>query len=378
MRKLIVIEPSKTGLQHISFLRNYLCAIHLSPLFQRIPVEFHGARSTIENLQKDESLNVIFKIIPVVPSEMRRLVLKSLVEFFSVARLISLTSRDEQILVTYMLPPALMLLEVFCKIFAVRRVHVVLHGEIEHLADNTPQGVKSIFFWSRGWLRLRRLLRRPLVKLLVIDEFIAENLQKQLRLESQCLEHPIVPVASIGMSITTRRVCFVGFNTPKKGYRDFELLAEQVQDFSFVAIGGGVRRDLNCGRVLELESYQDYLSEIAVCEYALFLYNDGYSLTLSAAALDALSVGTPLLCLRRPFFESLAHALGEDSVRCFDNIHDLREFVASQPTPSIDDASLRQERLERLAQSRYSLREVGLRFEQYFLEDYSATHSLGR
>ena len=133
MRKLIIIEPSKTGLQHISFLNNYLCAVQSSSLLQKIPVEFYASRSTIHNLQNGDVANLVFKEIPVVPSETRRLIWKSLVEFFVVTKLILLTSRDEKVLVTYMLPPALMLLEVVCRAFAVRRVHVVLHGEIEHL-----------------------------------------------------------------------------------------------------------------------------------------------------------------------------------------------------------------------------------------------------
>ena len=116
--------------------------------------------------------------------------------------------------------------------------------KLSTFADETPQGITSIFFWSRGWLSLRRLLRRPSINLVVIDFFIATTLHEQLGLESRCLPHPIVPMSSVGGSSDSRRVCFVGFNTPKKGYADFEILAKVVSGFSFVAIGGGVCRDL--------------------------------------------------------------------------------------------------------------------------------------
>ena len=70
--------------------------------------------------------------------------------------------------------------------------------------------------------------------------------------------------------------------------------------------------------------------------------------------------------------------LGEDSVRCFDSIQELRWFIENHSHSTSDTESLRQQRLDRLARSRYSLHEVGLTFERYFLEEPHGTHSLGR
>ena len=87
-----------------------------------------------------------------------------------------------------------------------------------------------------------------------------------------------------------------------------------------------------------------------------------YNCSLSAAALDALSVGVKIIAYNRPFFASLAESFGPNSVVVCDSYADLSATMVEQQLMSNRDR--RSERLERLAKSKYSLAAVSSAFER--------------
>ena len=359
--KIEMIEPSKTGYEHFFFISSYLGALANGTKNSDIQISVSAHASIVKQLREVGFSGVTFHEIKVVPAALRRLVRKSVAEFYQVARLMFARPRDTKILITCMLPPALILLE-FLNIF-LRHSHisVVLHGEIEHLLDSTPQKFSSIYFWSRLWLKMRPAASR--VRLIVLDDFIVDSLLNCTKIAPAVIHHPI-SVKSSMHDKSRKGVCFVGFNTAKKGFHEFERLSQDVPELTFLAIGEGVVRDLRSGEAYKILDNEHYLRAIGHCRFAVFPYTDGYSFTLSAAALDAVAAGTKILSLRLPFFEHLERTLGTEVIINFDSVDQIKEFLKQDPCQVryLDTSAM----ATAVRKSCYSIDSVGESFLEYF------------
>jgi len=146
-------------------------------------------------------------------------------------------------------------------------------------------------------------------------------------------------------------VCFIGYRTRDKGFEAFRWIASKRPDIRFRAIGNGVVEDVATGIVEPLHDKDSYLAEIAKCSLAIFPYRSGYTASLSAAAMDALAVGVPLVALDRPCFRSLAEYFGREYVRVCESVEEMIEVLALMDLAS--SPLRRVERLEVVCSSKY-------------------------
>lgn len=361
--QLVLCEPSKVRNQHITLIDGLVRA-HAT--LGRKALHFYAEASLYEHLTPTAREEVMLHPIPVMDPERRRLVRKSLLEVWVTCRRIAAVKRDQVLLVTCLLPSSLILVEAFKRFFPKARVVVMLHGEIEGAFDRRRQSPHSFGFYVLRWLRLRSAAST--LEIAVIDEFIARQLLIRFPGKFDPTKLHVLPfplLARDGVRLLKEdsfRVCFIGFDTPNKGFRHFAMLAECLKDVESITIGGGKLHDLRSGEVRPISGTDAYLEAIEQCDVAVFPYVDGYSCSLSAAAMDALSAGLHMLATDRGCFVALADALGPDA-------------VTIEPDPALFSAWLsdakwrgrvratRQDRLTRVRTSRYTCEgvSVGLR-----------------
>jgi hypothetical protein len=365
-RRLYVLEPSKVGTQHITLIEGYLKALTSSrTIREQCELILCASPSTLANLTGVVTSRIQRIAVFVMNPEKRRLVLKTLVELCVVLRFMVRLCPGDLLLVTCVLPTTLWLLEFSNRILRRRGVHVVLHGEIEGLFETRPQSILSIGYWAMRWLRSRPTDSR--IRLIVLDDFIRDRLvagfpRKLSHANISVIHHPVIPQRgereSGAQEVTA---CFVGYRTRKKSFETFSQIAALNPSVVFVAIGGGKVENVRNGAVKLLRAKDAYLEEIAGCSVALFPYISGYTCSLSAAALDALSAGVWIVALDRPFFRSLETYLGPETVRVSSSIAQLSALLADAGAAAT--AQARASRLERVAMSKYGLPAVQGSFE---------------
>jgi len=373
-RRLVVLEPSKVGTQHITLLDGYLRAISGSRAIHEVfQVQFHSCRETYDSLSVEVRAGLRHQGVRVMNGERRRLVRKSILEWMVVARAMFAMGRGDVLLVTCVLPPALIGLECLNKLLRRDNVVLMLHGEVEGLFDQSLQRLGSFGFWISGWMRLRRSDSR--FSFLVIDDFIKRRLLESFhgRIDAARIfvaYHPITVhrggSAAAGGDGGPFRVAFIGYRTRFKGFEMFEQLSRRNRGVDFIAIGGGVAVDVASGDAVRLEDSRDYMRQIARCAIALFPYSAGYTCSLSAALLDALSAGLHVVATPRPCFLSMAEYLGSDFVTIVDD-PTAAEKLLSDPEWIWEKHSLREQRLVKLAASRYGEDGVRQCLERLFL-----------
>jgi glycosyltransferase involved in cell wall biosynthesis len=289
--------------------------------------------------------------------ERRRLVRKSLLEAAVSCWRIVRMRRTDSLLITCLLPPALILVELFKRLFPRRRVTVMIHGEIEGLFEADRQHPGSYGYYMNKWIGLRR--KHSTLGLAVIDDFIVDEMvassKGAIRPDDiTVIPHPITPLAEI-MPVDQdedARICFIGFRTRQKGYDIFERVAATTPALTFEAIGGGYAQSVPGNQSRALCGTGDYMRAIAACDFALFPYVAGYRASLSAAALDALSAGLHLIASRRGCFINLHRNLGPDFVTLFDGEDQLRALLAD-PDWIAARREARMRRLRTIAHSPY-------------------------
>lgn len=370
-RHFYFVEPSKVLSQHITLLEGYLKAIISSDdLSQSLELLFCASRSTFNSLSPATRQHVHHEAITVMNPEKRRLALKTLVEFFVVLRYILRMQRGDVMFVSCVLPTTLLMLE--CVNFFLRRrsVCIALHGEIEGLFDESLQRFRSYGFWIMMWMRCRR--SDSGLALVVTDDFIKRKLlaeyPKKLSEENLFVVHNPISTAVLAASpdTATHSACFIGHRTKFKGFEKFRQLSEFVPSVSFLAVGGGKIEDIRLGHSSELKSNEEYFQTISSCSVAVFPYIGGYTCSLSAAVLDALSVGLHVMASDRPCFTALADKFGPDSV----TICHFPEEACVLLSDALWLAARRNgraRRLERLARSEHGLEAVRSSFAKMVL-----------
>tara|TARA_B100001093_G_C26843821_1_gene1021798 strand:- start:1289 stop:2398 length:1110 start_codon:yes stop_codon:yes gene_type:complete len=363
---IYILEPSKVGVQHLSFLESYLqTIINTKKVSDIFDINFVASKKTIDKLDKSKLMIVNLSTILVIDPLKRRLVLKTIVEAFQVLKLMLKKKRDDKLLITCLLPTSLIFIEQINRILKKRGIYVVLHGEIESLFDSTKQSIFRIGWWSRFWWKLRSADSK--IKLVVIDDFIKDRIDKICinKNDIAVIHQPIIPLEKSIPSDPIPKVCFVGYRTKNKGYREFIALAEKHPKLEFVAIGGEVEENIRTGKKNILRTHDDYLDAISSCSLALFLYTDGYRATLSGAALDAIKLGVTILALNRPFFVSISDHLGDKIVAIREDFLQVSEYLDNLQylqSHKLESSSL-------ILQSKYSVKAIAKKMDEIFLGD---------
>jgi hypothetical protein len=247
-----------------------------------------------------------------------------------------------------------------------------LHGEIEGIFNQSQNKFKSIGYWSSAWIKYRP--NDSLIKLIVLDDFIKEKLiqydpAKLSIHDIYVLHHPISNFIPINQDhnypIKKPTICFIGFRTMNKGYESFVKMSKMCPEYNFLAIGDNKVECLSDSSIELLNSKKGFLENISICDVAIFPYSGGYSCSLSAAAMDALSLGVPILALELPFFINLEKYFGIDAVKTFPSDDDL--LIELKKYNFESSAKRKSKRLESLNNSKFSLEFISQSFEELLL-----------
>jgi len=326
------LEPSKVGNQHITVISGFISAITASEyLCEKFNLFVGLSRRTISALDDRKKSGIEIREVPVMDPEKRRLVVKSLLEFVLVFRWILRLRQGDILFVSCMLPTSLFLLEIFGRFFRYGSVFVVLHGELEGIVGEARQDYRRIGYWAAKWAAFRK--KSSNISVVVLDDFIKEQLisRRPENFDETSVHVVYLPLNLLegernqSVSCNETRVCFIGYRTAQKRFSDFERLSEFYPQFDFLSIGGGFVEDLSNGKTLELSAREDFLNEVGKCDYSIFPYASGYELSLSAAMLDAISVGTHVVALDVPCAKGLYDYFGAEYVTVYGSFSDLEE-----------------------------------------------------
>jgi glycosyltransferase involved in cell wall biosynthesis len=360
--RLLIVEPSKVLAQHSTMFTGWIDACLNKFQNPSTNIEIYAHRTKAVELSVKAASSIPFHNIPVVNGDSRRLIWKTLVEIYVIACRLFRLRKEEILLIMCLMPTTLIFLEVMKRLFPTKHVVVCLHGELEGALDSSRQSITSFGFYVLLWLRIRKL--NSTLSLAVLDRSISCSMIKLWPSKINpdflhVIEHPILHWPATDGGIRDKpRACFVGYNTPNKGYREFEYLASQTSEIDFVAIGGGRIVDLKSGSQSTLKGFDGYLNSLSDCDFAIFPYTGGYSLALSAAVLDALAAGCHILATRLPFFESLAEQLGQSCVSIFEDAAEMQR-VLNDPTWVNKKLNLKSEIRDAISNSPYSMDSIG-------------------
>lgn len=352
----IVLEPSKRGPQHITLIEAYLRALQSLDLPARgVELVYAADPTSFAALSDDVRAGLRHRPVDVIDAEARRWIAKGLLEVRVVRAAIRALGPGDVLLVTCLTAPALLMLELMNRMIGERRVIVVLHSEIEALFDPTLRSPRSWGFWAFRWSRLRR--RNSRLQLAVIAGFIRDTLARggepALAADPLVLTFPCAGGDGLPETARPYRATFIGYKTRMKRFELFEETARRLSgpglEFNVVCNGSvetvptGARRPYDAS---------GFIGEVAQSAVAVFPYDQGYAVSMSAAALDAMATGVHMLATRRGCFEAIARELGPDAITLFDTGEDLVRLL-SDPAFLARAAGGKAERRARLAASSF-------------------------
>jgi hypothetical protein len=333
--RFIVLEPSKVGPQHITLIEAYLRALQAVDLpAMGLELVYAADPSSHAALAEDVRAGLAYEAVSVINAEDRRWIAKGLREVKVVEDAISQLGARDILLVTCLTAPALLIVEAMARRIGHKRVIVVLHSELEALFDASLRSPKSWGFWAYRWSRLRRS-GSPL-RVAVLAEFIRDALAETgnpaiARSEVELLTFPVAAVDAVQVADGAHRLAFIGYKTRMKGFDSFERLARAstTPNLRFEVIGAGKVENVVSGEVQPFNS-GGFLGEVGQSTLAIFPYTQGYSASLSAAVLDALSTGVHIVATRRNCFEAIYREFGTDTVTLYDTESELAALIADQ------------------------------------------------
>lgn len=332
--RLIILEPSKVGTQHMTLIAPYLEATLASG---DRPVEMWCASSLWDSLPSRLTRDVRHRKIPVIDPSSRQFLVKVPLELLVTLWATFRKGRDDILLITCLFSPALYYFAIVIRWLRPSSVFVVLHGEIEAVVDKTlSPKITGYGYWIRRFWQ--RCLHRDTPGLVVIDRFIRDRL---FSLSEGRLRPERLTVLTMPISVSERdprkegtgrrggkpKACFVGFRSRLKGFDEFTEMATKRDDFAWLAIGGGIAEDMSTGEITRFDRPGDFAHALSACDVAVFPYQAGYDLSMSAAVLDAISVGLHVIASRRGCFEALSQALGEDFIQCANGAEEMNEAL---------------------------------------------------
>lgn len=319
--RIILLEPSKVGAQHITLINPYLEAAIVA---SDRPVEFWCAASMWRNVAPELKLNISHHKVPVVDPVSRQFWLKIPVEIIVTLWVLVRKRPDDILLITCLFSPTLYIFSRLCGMLDSRNVYVVLHGETEALFDISisPKLTGYGYWFRKFWTDFQKVKN---IQLIVIDEFIKSKLLTKSvgQLTDDCLHVLNMPIKilSQNLKLASRvrerpKVCFIGYRSPLKGFDVFSQLAVNHPEFTWLAIGEGQIFDLVTDETTKLMNPDSFQTAISECDIAVFPYKAGYDASLSAALLDALSCGLHVIASPRGCFLAVRDVLGYDCIQC--------------------------------------------------------------
>lgn len=364
--RLTVLEPSKVGPQHITLIEGYLEGLLALDLRSRgLELVYQADPSSYAALSDHVRTHVLHIPIAVTNPEMRRWIRKCLEEVAHVRKTVASMGPQDILLVTCLSAPSLLILELGNWLIGEKRVTAVLHSELEALYDPHLRSPKSWGFWSHLWSQVRKPSSR--LGIAVIASFIRDALEKSFpRTFSagsvRVLPFPIVKVDAAPAAVERHRISFIGYKTRFKGFAEFESMAQRFEgsDCDFVVIGSGVVESVPSGEKRPFAEGAGFLGEVGASSVAVFPYQQGYVVTMSAAAIDTIATGVQLLATSRPCFEALADEFGTEFVTLYKSPDAL--FGLLSDTAFLDRAragtTFRRANLERSCYSRKAIVEA--------------------
>jgi len=226
---------------------------------------------------------------------------------------------------------------------------------LTEIADQNPE---LVIFTDLGSGMLDDFIKRKL---------LAEYPDKLTDNDVLVVHHPISPFSAANLPIkSVQSVCFIGYRTRFKNFEQFKQLSDLIPHVSFMAIGDGIVEDLRLARTFPISGTDDYLLKISECSIAVFPYNSGYTCSLPASVLDALSTGVYIIASDRPAFTSLQEYLGPEFITIFCSNSESLVFLSD--TQWIEQKrSGKARRLEKLLKSKYGPDAVRASFEKIIL-----------
>lgn len=366
--RLVLLEASKVRGYHTTLMEGIVRAYTAGGLAgYRGRPRLKAHPSFYNELSPEVREAVDFESIPVIDQEDRRLIVKSLVEVWVVARSLLQLQRSEVLLVTTIMPSAMLIVEMLKWFLPRKRLVVMMHGELASAFAGQGRGIRSFAWYVSLWLRIRSV--RSDVGVAVPDFFIEREVRRVLSSSIRPYQLYVIPLPMTAIEDADSeardryRCCFVGFRTRNKGFEIFERLATQLHDLDFYAIGAGVDYHLASGANTALPSLSHYFRAIRRCDFGIFPYTSSYGFTLSAAAVDAVSCGLHIIAFNRPCFVALEEAFGPEAVTICDNEAELLRLLQDADWLSAK-AESRPERLGRIASSPYGPERVAIALEE--------------
>jgi hypothetical protein len=366
--RLILLEPSKIGAQHITLLEAYLRALQTIDVAAMGIELIYAADSTSHAaLAPDVRAKLRHEPISVINAEHRRWIAKGLLEVQVVEKAIADLKPRDMLIVTCLTAPALLIVEALARRIGDKRVMVVLHSELESLVDPSLRSPKTWGFWSYRWSRMRRP-GSPL-RIAVLADYVRDRLDAignpaLMRSEVGRLTFPVGTAEDIPATDGHHRLTFIGFKTRMKGFESFEQLARAnvLPDRTFNVVCAGQVENVVTGTTRPFDS-SGFLGEVGQSTLAIFPYTHGYEASLSAAVLDALSTGVHIVATRRNCFMAIHREFGDSSVTLYDTAEELSDIVANDAFLATARAGAA-ERRAKLAQSSFGAAATEADFRQ--------------
>ena len=331
--RLVVLEPSKVGPQHITFIEAYLLALSAIDVdAMGIDLIYAADPTSHAALAATTRTRITWRPVSVINAEDRRWVAKGLLEVWTVMRAAWQLGPRDMLLITCLTTPALLILEIISFSFGNNRVMVVLHSELEALVNDELRSPRTWGFWSHHWSQFRRpgsRIRIAVIADYVRDALTATGIAAVARSEVELLTFPVGPSDDLPFGKGVHRVAFIGYKTWMKGFDRFEALANSgaAPNCQFNIIGAGRVENIITGASRPFDE-SGFLGEVAQSTLAILPYSQGYVATVSAAVLDALSTGVHIVATRRGCFEAIHREFGDDTITLYDTPEQLAALVA--------------------------------------------------
>jgi hypothetical protein len=338
MDRVIVIEPNKTGAEHLTFNSSVILGF-----INRISnsVCLAASKSHFEALGRPK---VIFYRLPVISIVKRKFISKTLIEIFAITKaFFHARSRGiRKAIVLSVFPPLLMWLVLMARLSGISTT-LILHGELEGLVDSSRQRITSFGYWIQRFFKSGGYRH---IFCVVLSEGIHNRLIS-LYPEAEgyivWANHPIDEPKCTHEILRDIDFATVGVATEKKHSELFKHLANLARSGKRVAhIGMSEPTLFNqynkeiiffCapGEHLGKDEFANALKRV---KHAVFPYsNSSYRMTVSGAMLDAIASGCAVLCLPNEFAKDLVCAGLPVSIE--DNLEALLHPTAHQASGDI-------------------------------------------
>lgn len=313
MRKIIVVEPSKDGAEHLTFNSLVLSSL-IGNSFESIILA--ASKSHYEALGRPK---VTFIPLPVVSIVKRRFIRKVLVELFAILKSMMYAKRNgiQYAIFLSTFPPLLNFLSIIAKLFGVSTL-LILHGELEGLVDSSRIRITSFGYWVRRFFECAGYKR---IVCLVLSEGIHRRLLTLYPSAEDYVKwanHPLVEnkksqntkrefdIATVGVATQRKHgplfeklenISFSGRRVAHVGMSELELFERHKKKITFFCDPG------------DYLSHEKFISSLKRVKYAIFPYSHtSYQMTVSGAMLDAISCGCKIVCLPNDFAKDLLQA----------------------------------------------------------------------